>query len=102
MMLKKLIISLSFLCFLNGCAQNATLLGPIITGASTGSIYQAGLSYGTGEVVKKMTGKTATENIKSFIDDHKKIHDVENNEQYFLSVRNKIEKKSKIIDLTNH
>ena len=102
MIIKKLIICLSLLCILNGCAQNAALLGPVITGASTGSIYQAGLSYGTGEVVKKITGKTATENIKSFIEDHKKIDDVENDEQYFLLVRNKIEKKSKITDLTNH
>ena len=101
MILKKLIISLSFLCFLNGCAQNVAFLGPVITGVSTGSIHQAGLSYGSSQAIKKITGKTATENIKNFIDDHKKIDDVENDEQYFLSVRSKIKKKSKIQDLTN-
>ena len=67
MILKKLIISLSFLCILNGCAQNVALLGPAITGASTGSIYQAGLSYGSNHLVKEVTGKTTTENIKSLI-----------------------------------
>ena len=67
MILKKLIISLSFLCILNGCAQNVALLGPAITGASTGSIYQAGLSYGSNHLVKEITGKTTTENIKSLI-----------------------------------
>jgi|TARA_B100000787_G_C16041186_1_gene227035 hypothetical protein len=67
MILKKLIIGLSFLCILNGCAQNVALLGPAITGASTGSIYQAGLSYGSNHLVKEVTGKTTTENIKSLI-----------------------------------
>ena len=58
MILKKLIISLSFLLIFNGCAQNAAFLGPAITGASTGSIYNASLSYGSGKVIKKATGKT--------------------------------------------
>ena len=58
MIIKKLIICLSLLCILNGCAQNAALLGPVITGASTGSIYQAGLSYGSSKVIKKVTCKT--------------------------------------------
>ena len=67
MILNKLFISLSFVLFLNSCAQNAALLGPAITGVSTGSVYQAGLSYGSNEAIKKATGKTTTENIKSLL-----------------------------------
>jgi len=67
MIKKKIIISLICLSFLNGCAQNVAFLGPAITGASTGSIYQAGLSYGSNHLVKEITGKTTTENIKSLI-----------------------------------
>ena len=52
-MLKKFII-LSLLLILNNCAAPGTsLLGPSITVARTGSIYQAGLSYGSGHIIKK-------------------------------------------------
>ena len=39
---------------LNNCAAPGTaLLGPSITVARTGNIYQAGLSYGSSHVIKK-------------------------------------------------
>ena len=65
MILKKLIIGLSFLILLNGCAQSLAFLGPVITGASTGSATNAGLSYGSSKVIKKVTGKTPTEKLSS-------------------------------------
>jgi len=101
MILKKLFISLSFVLFLNSCAQNAALLGPAITGVSTGSVYQAGLSYGSGEVVKKVTGKTLTENFKQIVDDNNKTEVAKTNDEFFLLVKSTIEKKSEIIDLAN-
>tara|TARA_B100000795_G_scaffold247440_1_gene213676 strand:- start:358 stop:597 length:240 start_codon:yes stop_codon:yes gene_type:complete len=67
MILKKLIIGLFFLCIFNGCAQNAAFLGPVITGASTGSVYNASLSYGSSKVIKKATGKTSFENLKNIL-----------------------------------
>ena len=68
MLLKKIIISAFAMCFLTGCLQNTAFLGPAVTVASTGSLYQAGLSYGSSKAVKKMTGKTPTENLKSILD----------------------------------
>ena len=65
MILKKIIAGLFLLFFLNGCVQSAALLGPAYTLASTGNIYQAGLSYGSNQAVKKITGKSPTENIKN-------------------------------------
>ena len=65
MILKKLIRALSFLLLLNGCAQSLAFLGPAITGASTGSAANAGLSYGSSRVIKKITGKTPTEKLSS-------------------------------------
>tara|TARA_B100000780_G_C20957261_1_gene381965 strand:- start:43 stop:300 length:258 start_codon:yes stop_codon:yes gene_type:complete len=47
---------------LNGCVQNIAFLGPIFTGASTGSAYQATLSYGSGKIFRGITSK---ENVKS-------------------------------------
>ena len=68
MILKKIIIGFFCLNFLYGCAQNVAILGPAITGASTGSISHASLSYGSSKVIKKITGKTTTENIKNLLD----------------------------------
>ena len=102
MILKKIIAGLFLLFFLNGCVQSTALLGPAYTLASSGNIYQAGLSYGSSKAVKKITGKSPTENIKSFVDDKKiKVEEVDSDDDFFASLKSKIEKKSKIIDLTN-
>ena len=71
MILKKIIAGLFLLFFLNGCVQSAALLGSAYTMASTGNIYHAGLSYGSNQAVKKVTGKSTTENIKSLVDNKK-------------------------------
>ena len=99
---KKTIISLFFLLFLNGCVQSTALLGPAYTLVSTGNVYQAGFSYGSSKVIKKMTDKTPTENIKSLVDNKKlKVEKEENYDEFFALVKNRIEKKSKIINLAN-
>ena len=54
-MLKKILL-ISCLSILYGCSAPGTaLLGPVITGAKTGSIYQASLSYGTGKIMDQIT-----------------------------------------------
>ena len=74
MILKKIIAGLFLLFFLNGCVQSAALLGPAYTMASTGNVFQAGLTYGSNQAVKKITGQSTNENIKSHVD-NKKIKD---------------------------
>ena len=102
MILNKIIAGLFLLFFLNGCVQNAALLGPAYTLASSGNIYQAGLSYGSNQAVKKITGKSPTENIQSLIDNKKmKIEEKESQEEFFALVKSRIEKTSKIIKLAN-
>ena len=102
MILKKIIAGLFLLFFLNGCVQSTALLGPAYTLASSGNIYQAGLSYGSNQAVKKITGKSPTENIQSFVDDKKlKVEEKESQEEFFALVKNRIEKTSKIINLAN-
>ena len=102
MILNKIIIGLFFVCFLSGCAQNAALLGPAYTLTSTGNIYQAGLTYGSNQVVKKITGKSPTENIKSLTENKKsKIEDDQDYDEFFALVRNRIENTSKIINSAN-
>ena len=102
MNLKKIITGLFLLFFLNSCVQSAALLGPAYTMASTGNIYQAGLSYGSNQAVKNITGKTPTENIKSLVDNKKmKIEEKEKQDEFFALVKSRIEKTSKIIKLAN-
>ena len=102
MILKKIIVGLFLLFFLNGCVQSAALLGPAYTLASSGNIYQASLSYGSNQAVKKVTGKSTTENIKSLVDNKKKkIEEEEKQEEFFALVKSRIEKTSKIIQLAN-
>ena len=52
---------------LTGCFQSIALLGPAITGASTGKIYQAGLSYGTNMIMFQATGKTTSEHMMDIL-----------------------------------
>ena len=66
--LKKTIILIFIFSFLNSCAQNAALLGPIYTFGSTGSTLQTGLSYGSNKVITKMTGKSAGDNVKEILE----------------------------------
>ncbi|MDB2381753.1 hypothetical protein N9V85_00725 [Candidatus Pelagibacter bacterium] len=102
MILKKIIAGLFLLFFLNGCVQSAALLGPAYTLASSGNVYQAGLSYGSNQAVKKITGKSPTENIQSLINNKKKkIEEEEKQEEFFALVKSRIEKTSKIIQLAN-
>ena len=102
MIYKNTIIGIFLLFFLNGCAQSTALLGPAYTLVSTGNLYQAGLSYGSNHAVKNITGKSTTENIKSFVDDNKiKVKEEESHEEFFALVKSRIEKTSKIIQLAN-
>ena len=102
MILKKIIAGLFLLFFLNGCVQSTALLGPAYTLTSTGNIYQAGLSYGSNQAVKKITGKSPTENIQSLVDNKKiKIEEKEKQDEFFALVKSRIEKTSKIIQLAN-
>ena len=61
--MKKILLLLVCFVFLSGCFQSIVLLGPAIGGASTGKIYQAGLSYGTNVIMLQATGKTTTEHM---------------------------------------
>ena len=61
--MKKILLLLMCFVFLSGCFQSIVLLGPAIGGASTGKIYQAGLSFGTNMIMLQATGKTTTEHM---------------------------------------
>ena len=66
----KIILGIFLISVLSGCVQNTAFFGPAVTVASTGSIYQAGLSYASTKTIIKFTGKTPTENLKFFLDNN--------------------------------
>ena len=101
MILKKIVIGLIYICFLNGCVQTTSLLGPAYTLASTGSIYQAGLSYGSNQAIKKATGKTTSENIQILLDKKKIIVEEENHQDFFALVKARVDKTHKILNFAN-
>ena len=103
---KKIISGLIFVVFLGACASPTAMLGPAYTLTSTGNIYQAGFSYGSNALITKYTGKTPIENLKE-ISSLKKTN-VKNikesalkSEDFYLLVKSKIEKTSKILNLSN-
>ena len=102
MILKKIIAGLFLLFFLNSCVQSTALLGPAYTLASTGNVYQAGLSYGSNQAIKKVTGKSPAENIKNLVRTKKiKTDEEDNYDEFFALVKSRIEKTSKIINSAN-
>ena len=82
--------------------QSTALLGPAYTLVSTGNVYQAGLTYGSNQAIKRTTGKTTTENIKILLNkDEIIIEEEENYDAFFALVRARINKTHKIINSTN-
>ena len=102
MILKKVLTGLFFVLLLNGCLQTTALLGPASTLAYTGSVYEAGLSYGTSKAEKKVTGKSTTQNIKDFLKKkNEETKEKENYDEVFALVKSRINKTHKIINLAN-
>ena len=52
-MFRNLIIILSLLLLNNCVTTSSALIGPIFTGAKTGSVYQASISLGTGKIMNE-------------------------------------------------
>ena len=53
-MFKKFFLLCSLILLTNCATPSSALLGPIFTGAKTGSIYQASISYGTNKIIKEL------------------------------------------------
>ena len=64
--MKKILLLLSTIFFLNGCAESLALLGP---GASNGRFVQSGLNSAISYGVKKQTGKTPLEHAIAYAEE---------------------------------
>ena len=70
------LIKISFislnLIFFSGCVQSTALLGPGVTIATSGNIFQAGLQYGANKAIKNETGKDALIYVKDAVENNNK------------------------------
>ena len=64
--MKKILLLLSIIFFLNGCAESLALLGP---GASNGRLVQSSLNSAISYGVKKQTGKTPLEHAIAYAEE---------------------------------
>ena len=103
---KKKIFGLFLFTLLGACASPTALIGPTYTLTSTGNILQAGLSYGSNEMITYYTGKTPLENLKEITTDHSKKNiniqkqTLESQEFYSL-IKNKIENTGNLKKISN-
>ena len=65
--LKKIYV-FSCLILLSGCVSSTAFLGPIFTGAKTGSVYQASISYGGNKFINKAMKIQKNESFKKLLD----------------------------------
>ena len=103
---KKIIFGLFVISFLGACASPTAMLGPVYTLTSTGNVVQAGLSYGSNEIITMYTGKTPLENLQEISSAEKNI--IKNvqkktleSEDFYFMVKQNIEKTSKILKSSN-
>ena len=60
---RKILLALIVVILLNGYTSPSAMIGPVYTLSSTGKTFQAGLSYGSNELITQYTGKTLIENL---------------------------------------
>ena len=68
----KIFFFIFYSIFLSGCIQTTSFLGPGITIATTGNIFQAGFQYGANSAIKNETGKDVLSHIKDTVDEQNK------------------------------
>ena len=99
---KKIFFCLFAFSFLVGCASPTAMLGPAYTLTSSGSVMQAGLSYGSNELITMYTGKTPIENVIEITSNEKNIQKKTlESEDFQILVKNKINKTGSILKKSN-
>ena len=81
--MRKTLVTLLFILFLNGCAQTTSMMGPTYTMVKTGSIFQTGSSVATSYGVKQVLGQSPSEYVISIASNDK--HEVNECQSFTLS-----------------
>ena len=97
---KKIFIGLFFLGFLSACGAPTAMLGPAYTFTSTGSLTQAGLTYGSNELITSYTGKTPIENLEELTESKNLQKKTLKSDDFHQLVKKRFEKTREIIKLS--
>ena len=84
--MKKSILLIITLVFLNACAEYTALVGPSITMAKSGSVVQTGTTFATSYGIKKTLGQSSINSLLSQTENVRKcqiIHTTSLNEIFF-------------------
>ena len=100
---KKIIFGFFAISFLGACASPTAMLGPAYTFTSSGNMMQAGLSYGSNELITMYTGKTPLENLQEISESKKnKTINIQKktleSDEFYILVKKKIEKTNSILN----
>ena len=101
---KKIIFGLFIFSLLGACTAPTAMLGPAYTLTSSGSVVQAGFSYGSSELVSAYTGKTPMENFIEIAshEENGNIHkQTLESEDFKKLVEKRIQNTSNILKLIN-
>ena len=71
--MKKSIILIITLAFLNACAEYSALVGSSLTMAKSGSVLHSGTSFASSYAIKKATGQTPGEHALTFVKKNRKF-----------------------------
>ena len=98
----KIFLGLLIFYLVGACTSPTAMLAPAYSLTSSGNALQAGLSYGTNQLITISTGKTPIENLKEIkpVEKNIKKQTLESQDFYIL-VKNKIEKTKGILKLSN-
>ena len=104
-MKKKIIIGLFLTSLLGACGAPTAMLGPAYTLTSTGSVAQAGLSYGSNQLITNYTGKSPIENLEEITNKNLSVKkniqkQTLESEDFHQLVKKKIEKTKGKIQLS--
>ena len=102
MIYKKIFFGFLIVGLLAGCTAPTAMLGPAYTLTSSGSVFQAGLSYGSNELITMYTGKTPIENVKEITSQNNNVQkQTLESEDFYILVKNKIEATGAILKNSN-
>ena len=100
---KKIIFGLFIFSLLGACTAPTAMLGPAYTLTSSGSVAQAGFSYGSSELISAYTGKTPMENLVEITSiENDNIHkQTLESEDFKKLVEKRIQNTNNILQSTN-
>lgn len=106
MISRKIIFGLFLINFLGACTAPSAMIGPAYTLTSSGNAFQAGISYGSNQMITAHTGKTPMENFKKVVsNDNKKQKNIQKNtlesEEFIFFVIRNVAKTNNILSNSN-